>query len=402
MYMIRLVGWRFVLSSIREVIRTDGVISISGSCKGCDDCVKYCPADAITLNGLGTKHWIDPAKCLNCGQCLIVCPFGRIQDVSMVEDVRQAIAEGKTVIVQEAPSVRVGLGEAFGMPEGTNVQGKMYAALRQLGFTKVYDTLFSADLTIMEEGFELVGRLYRALGVAGYEDAGILPQFTSCCPAWVRYVELNHPELLAHLSTAKSPMAMMGAVIKTYAAQKLEVDPANIYSVAVMPCTAKKFEASRREFISSGYDDVDAVITTRELAEMIVDAGIDFLSLAEEKADKLLSIGSGAGAIFGVTGGVMEAALRTGYAAVSGKELADLDIRSVRGEDGLREATVEIPLSTGGSFELRVAIVSGTRNVEEIVRQIAAGTCPYHFIEVMNCPGGCINGGGQPINHIII
>lgn len=390
------------MSNISEAILSDGVIAISGECKGCDECVKVCPADAISVNGLGTKHIIDPKKCLHCGQCLITCPFDRIHDVSMVDEVKRAIAEGKTVIVQEAPAVRIGLSEAFGMPEGTNVQGKMYAALRQLGFAKVYDTLFSADLTIMEEGYELVGRLYKALGVEGYEDAGDLPQFTSCCPGWVRYAELNHPEILPHLSTAKSPMMMLGAVIKTYGAQKLDVDPADVYSVAVMPCTSKKFEASRPEFISSGYEDVDAVITTRELAQMIKDAGIDFEALPEEEVDKLLGTGSGAGAIFGVTGGVMEAALRTGYAVVSGKELENLDIQAVRGEDGLRDASVEIPLPDGGTFELKVAIVSGTRNVEKIVDQIAAGTCEYHFIEVMNCPGGCINGGGQPINHTIL
>lgn len=390
------------MSNISEIIRADGVISISGECKGCDDCVKVCPNEAIVVNGLGTKHAIDQERCLSCGQCLITCPFGRIHDVSMVDEVKQAIEDGKTVVVQEAPAVRVGLSEAFGLPEGTNVQGKMYTALRELGFSKVYDTLFSADLTIMEEGYELIGRLYGELGVEGYEDARALPQFTSCCPSWVRYAELNYPDLLSHLSTAKSPMMMLGAVIKTYGAQKLGVDPADIYSVAVMPCTAKKFEASRPEFVSSGYVDVDAVITTRELAQMIDDAGIDFESLPEGEVDRLLGTGSGAGAIFGVTGGVMEAALRTAYAVVSGEELADLDIQAVRGEEGLRDAAVDIPLPTGGSFELRVAIVSGTQNVKAIVDQVAAGTCPYHFIEVMNCPGGCINGGGQPINHKIV
>ena len=320
----------------------------------------------------------------------------------MVEEVKQAIASGKTVIVQEAPAVRVGLNESFGLPEGTNVQGKMYAALRRLGFSHVYDTLFSADLTIMEEGYELVARLYKALGNKDYADAGELPQFTSCCPGWVRYAELNLPEVLPYLSSAKSPMMMLGALIKTYGAQKLNVDPADIYSVAVMPCTAKKFEAARPEFISSGYTDVDAVITTRELADMIKEAGIDFVGLPEEEVDKLLGTGSGAGAIFGATGGVMEAALRTGYAVVSGEELTDLDIKAVRGEEGLRDATIEIPLPTGGTFDLKVAIVNGTRNIEAIAEQISTGTCEYHFIEVMNCPGGCVNGGGQPVNHKVI
>ena len=389
------------MSNISEEIYNDGVITITGECKGCDFCEKVCPADAISVNGLGTKHVIDPDKCLHCGQCLITCPFNRISDVSMVAEVEKAIADGKTVIVQEAPAVRIGLSEAFGLPEGTNVEAKMYAALRKLGFSKVYDTVFSADLTIMEEGYELVGRLYKALGDKDYQDAGDLPQFTSCCPAWVRYAELNYPQILPHFSTAKSPMSMLGAVFKTYGAEKNNVDPADVYSVAVMPCTAKKYEASRPEFISSGYPDTDAVITTRELAQMIVDAGIDFNALPEEEVDKLLGTGSGAGAIFGVTGGVMEAALRTGYAVVAGKELTDLDIMAVRGEEGVRDASVEIPLPDGGTFELKVAIVSGTANTVKLIEEVLAGTCEYHFIEVMNCPGGCVNGGGQPINHTI-
>ena len=387
------------MSEIKDAILSDGVISISGECKGCDDCVKVCPAGAITVNGLGTKHVIDPSLCVNCGQCLITCPFARIEDVSMVGEVKEAMAAGKRVIVQEAPAVRVGLGEGFGMPEGSNVQGKMYAALRKLGFSEVYDTLFAADLTIMEEGFELIGRVRKALGVSGNEEAGPLPQFTSCCPGWVRYAELNYPELLPHLSTAKSPMMMQGAITKTYAAKKLEVPASDIYSVAIMPCTAKKFECSRPEFISSGYDDVDAVLTTRELAAWIKEEGIDFANLPEEEVDKLIGTGSGTGAIFGVTGGVMEAALRTAYAVLSGSELENLDIEAVRGDDGIREATIPIPLENGGTLEVKVAIVNGTKYVDEIAKEVIEGNSPYHFIEVMNCSGGCVNGGGQPINH---
>lgn len=397
------------MNTVNEQILANGVISITGSCKGCDECVKVCPTDAITINGLGTKHVIDPRICINCGQCLITCPFGRIDDVSFSDLVKEAINSKKTVIVQPAPSVRVGLGEEFGIPEGTNVQGKMFAALRKLGFDVVYDTVFAADLTIMEEGYELVGRILKSLNLVEDEELGPLPQFTSCCPAWVRYAELNHPELLSNLSTTRSPMQILAPVFKTYGAEHLKVDPKDVFSVAIMPCTAKKYECSRPEFIGSGYQDVDAVLTTRELAQMIREAGIDFGSLDDEKPDKLLGTGSGAGAIFGVTGGVMEAALRTAYAVVAGKELEDPNIMAVRGNEGLRDATITIPLrpdlqkaSGLNSIDVKVAIVSGTKNVEKLASQVAAGNCKYHFIEVMNCPGGCVNGGGQPINHALL
>lgn len=398
------------MSSTSEYILKNGVISINADCKGCDDCVKVCPNDAITVKGMGTKHVIDPSKCLSCGQCLITCPFSRIKDVSMVEEVWGAINSGKTVMVQEAPAVRASLGTAFGLPEGSDVEGKMFAALRELGFDKVYDTVFSADLTIMEEGFELIGRIMKSLGVKGYEDAEeALPQFTSCCPGWVRYAELNYPGQLEHLSTAKSPMMMLGPLFKTYGAKQAGVNPADVYSVAVMPCTAKKREASRPEFISSGYPDVDAVITTRELADMIKTAGIDFSKLQESKPDQLLGTGTGAGVIFGNTGGVMEAALRTAYAVLAGKELENLEIKAVRGTEAVRDAAVTIPLSadwqakTGlKEVEVKVAVVYGSKNVEQLMADVKKGTSPYHFIEVMNCPGGCVNGGGQMINHDIL
>lgn len=399
------------MSDIREAILSEGVVYINDQCKGCDDCVKVCPNDAITVAGLGTKHVIDPEKCLSCGQCLITCPFGRIEEKSMLDSVREALASDKLVVVQEAPAVRAALGEAFGLPEGTDAEGKMLSALRELGFDKVYDTVFGADLTIMEEGYELVGRILKSLGVEGYEDAEAeLPQFTSCCPGWVRYAELNHDNLLPHLSTAKSPMMMQGAIMKTYGAEQLGVDAADMFSVAVMPCTAKKRECSRTEFVSSGYPDVDAVITTRELAQMITEAGINFDMLPDDAvADKVMGEGSGAGVIFGNTGGVMEAALRTAYRVLSGKELEQFEITAVRGEDHVREATVTIPLTAElakaagtDTFDLHVAIVSGTANVETVIEQVEAGTCPYHFVEVMNCPGGCVNGGGQPINHTIL
>lgn len=400
-----------VLSDIREAILSEGVVFINDQCKGCDDCVKVCPSGAITVAGLGTKHIIDSSKCLSCGQCLITCPFGRIEEKSMLDDVRAAIAGDKVVMVQVAPAVRATLGEEFGLAKGTDAEGKMFSALRELGFDKVYDTVFGADLTIMEEGYELVGRILKSLGVKGYEDAeSELPQFTSCCPGWVRYAELNHEDLLGHLSTAKSPMMMHGAIMKTYGAEQLDIDPADIYSVAVMPCTGKKLECSRPEFVSSGYPDVDAVITTRELAQMIREAGLDFDMLPDDGApDSVMGEGTGAGVIFGNTGGVMEAALRTAYKVLSGHELDQLEVHAVRGEDGLREASVSIPLKSDlaeaagtDALDLNVAIVNGTKNVETVIDRIEAGACPYHFVEVMNCPGGCVNGGGQPINHTIL
>jgi len=384
-----------------DEILASGVIDITGDCKGCDQCVKYCPADAVVAVGLGSRHAIDHDKCVNCGQCLVHCPFGRVQERSMLDDVRSALADDRYVVVQEAPSVRVGLGEAFGYPEGTPVEGQMFAALRRLGFDKVYDTLFGADLTIMEEGYELIGRVYKALGVVGYEDAGPLPQFTSCCPGWVSYAESRYPDMLDHLSSARSPMQMFGAVAKTYGAEKLGIDPSQMYSVAVMPCTAKKYECSRPEFIGSGYQDVDAVITTRELAQLIGEAGIDFKSLPEEGPDKLLGEGTGAAAIFGVTGGVMEAALRTAYEVLSGQVLEDVELDAVRGTDSVREATIPVPIAdlNGKTVDVKVAIVSGSKNVESLAQAAMDGTSPYHFIEVMNCPQGCINGGGQPISR---
>lgn len=397
------------MSNISDQILEEGVISIGYDCKGCDDCVKVCPNDAITTKGLGTQHVIDASKCLSCGQCLITCPFGRIEDKSMVDDVKAALASDKIVMVQEAPAVRAGLGEEFDLPVGTDTEGQMYTGLRQLGFDHVYDTLFGADLTIMEEGYELVGRIMKSLGVEGYEDAeSELPQFTSCCPGWVRFAELNFPHLLGHLSTAKSPMMMQGAVAKTYGAQQIGEDAENIYSVAVMPCTAKKRECSRPEFASSGYRDVDAVITTRELAQMLKNENIDLASLEQSEPESLMGEGTGAAVIFGNTGGVMEAALRTAYAVLSGEELETFEMDAVRGQEDVREASVTIPLSdqwrekTGlESIDINVAVVSGSRNVMDIMYDVSEGNSPYHFVEVMNCPGGCVNGGGQPINHKI-
>ncbi|MEN6389498.1 MAG: [FeFe] hydrogenase, group A [Syntrophomonas sp.] len=384
-----------------SAILTDGVIKVEGTCKACDHCTSVCPTGAI--HGLlGQKHAIEFKKCLNCGQCLVNCPFGRIKEASMMEQVKAAMKDpNKYVVVQEAPAVRVALGEPFGLPVGTNVKGKMHAALRKLGFKQVYDTEFTADLTIMEEGTELINRVFNAVGAVKDEHAGPLPQFTSCCPAWIRYAEINYPKILPYLSSAKSPQQMFGAVAKTYAAQKLGVDPAKMYVVSVMPCTAKKYECERPEFISSGHKDVDAVITTRELADWIKEAGIDFVNLKDEEADKLIGSSTGAATIFGVTGGVMEAALRTAYEILSGQTLPAVEFKSVRGRAPVREASVDIPIKAlgGKPLTVNVAIVTGTKYVGTVIEDVLAGRSPYHFIEVMNCPGGCINGGGQPIRH---
>lgn len=384
-----------------SAILKDGVIRVNGDCKACDHCTSICPTGAIH-GRLGERHAIDAGKCLSCGQCLINCPFGRISDASMVEQVKAALKDpSRYVVVQEAPAVRVALGEPFGLAPGTNVKGKMHAALRKLGFKKVYDTEFTADLTIMEEGTELINRVYNALGAVKDEHAGPLPQFTSCCPAWIKYAEDNYPKILPHLSSAKSPQQMFGAVAKTYAAQKLGVDPAKMVVVSVMPCTAKKYECERPEFIASGYKDVDYVITTRELADMIKEAGIDFVNLKDEEADKLIGTSTGAATIFGVTGGVMEAALRTAYEILSGQSLGKVEFEAVRGRAPVREATVEIPIKAlgGKPLAVNVAVVTGTKHVKSVIEDVLAGRSKYHFIEVMNCPGGCINGGGQPIRR---
>lgn len=388
---------------LSSTVLSDGIIHVSDKCKACDHCTSICPTHAIQ-GRLGEKHHIDIKKCINCGQCLINCPFGAIDDISMVDEriIKALNDPGKFVVVQEAPAVRVALGEEFGQAPGTNVKHKIYAALRKLGFDKVYDTEFTADLTITEEGTELIHRVFNALGVPGFEHAGPLPQFTSCCPAWVKYAEDKYPHVLPHISTAKSPQQMFGAVSKTYLAEKLGIDPASIYSVSVMPCTAKKYECDRPEFMASGFRDVDAVMTTRELAQMIQAAGIDFMSLEDEQADRFIGASTGAATIFGVTGGVMEAALRTAYEVLSGETLGKLDFNeAVRGLKPVREATVEIPVKALGGkvLPVSVCIVTGTKYVDDVIEDVLAGRSKYHFIEVMNCPGGCINGGGQPIRR---
>ncbi len=327
---------------------------------------------------------LDESPCLMCGQCVNVCPTGALMLKSEVDRVDEAMRSGKHVVVQTAPAVRAALGEEFGMPIGTPVTGKMTAALKRLGFDRVYDTDFGADLTIMEEANELVERI---------KNGGTLPMITSCSPGWVNFAETWYPDLLPHLSSCKSPHQMQGAIIKTYYAQEKGIDPKDIFAVSVMPCVAKKYEKDRPVMENKdGIRDVDAVITTRELGDMIKRAGIVFPMLPDEEYDgDIMGDYSGAGVIFGVTGGVMEAALRTAYKWLEGKEAEPIEFHAVRGQQGVKEATV-----TMGGMDVRVAVASGMANAAPLLDQIRAGESPYHFIEFMCCPGGCINGGGQP------
>lgn len=337
-----------------------------------------------TMVSTAFEQGLEKVACTYCGQCASVCPTGAIVEKDDTAKVWAAIGDKtKHVIVQTAPSVRVALGEELGIPVGEIVTGKMVAALRKLGFDKVFDTNFSADLTIMEEGHEFIDRL---------KNGGVLPMITSCSPGWVNMIEQKYPELLPHLSTAKSPQQMFGAVAKTYYPEKAGINPKDIVSVSIMPCTAKKAEAVRAGMDSSGYQDVDVVLTTRELGRMIREAGIDFASLEEELPDSPLGAGTGAAVIFGTTGGVMEAALRTVADVVTGEALADVDYTSVRGMDAVREATLKI-----ADLEVKVAVVHTLKAARAMMDRIKAGTADYHFIEVMACPGGCIGGGGQPI-----
>ncbi len=323
-------------------------------------------------------------SCINCGQCIEACPVGCLHEKDDTEKVWNLLADpDRHVVVQTAPAVRAALGEEFGMPMGTCVTGKMAAALRRLGFDKVFDTDFGADLTIMEEGTELLGRL---------QNGGVLPMITSCSPGWIKYCEHYYPEMIPNLSSCKSPHEMLGAVIKSYYAGREDLDPNKVAVVSVMPCTAKKFEAQRPELSNNGLQDVDVVITTRELARMIKEAGIDFARLPDEDFDDMLGESTGASVIFGVTGGVMEAALRTVYEVVTGKTLEKLEFEGVRGFEGVKEASVQM-----GDMEVKVAVAHGTGNAARLLDAVKSGKKQYHFIEIMGCPGGCVTGGGQPI-----
>lgn len=365
-------------------------------CILCGRCIRACSerqgVNVYSFANRGFKTMVVPAfnqglhqvGCTYCGQCASVCPTGAIVVKDDTEPVWQALSnKEKHVVVQTAPAVRVALGEALELPPGTVVTGKMVAALKRLGFDRVFDTNFTADVTIMEEGSELLHRL---------QTGGKLPMITSCSPGWVNFAELNYPDLLDHLSTAKSPQQMFGALVKTYYAEKSGIDPKQIVSVSVMPCTAKKAEAVRPEINASDYQDVDYVLTTQELAAMIRQAGIDFATLPEEEYDAPMGIGTGAGVIFGATGGVMEAALRTVYELVTGKELPCIEFFNVRGLDGVKEAEVKI-----GDQKLKIAVAHTLLNARKLLDKVRAGEADYHFIEIMACPGGCIGGGGQPI-----
>lgn len=365
-------------------------------CILCSRCVRACSErqglDIYSSTNRGFDSIVEPAfglgldavACSYCGQCTSVCPTAALTEKDDTQAVWDAINDpDKHVVVQTAPSVRVALGEAFGMKSGGIVTGKMVAALRRMGFDKVFDTDFAADMTIMEEGNELLHRI---------KNGGVLPMFTSCSPGWVNYVETMYPEIIPHLSTAKSPQGMFGATVKTFYAERAGIDPAKIVSVSVMPCTAKKWEATRPQLADSGYRDVDIVITTRELARMIKELGLDFLALPEEDYDAPMGLSTGGGQIFGATGGVMEAALRTAYEAYTGKTLENIDFKDVRGLAGIKESNIDL----GDGVILKVAVAHTLRNAQKVIEKVKAGEADYHFVEVMACPGGCIGGGGQP------
>ena len=327
---------------------------------------------------------LGSALCVNCGQCINRCPTGALTEKTHIPQVWATLEEPSTfTVVQTAPAVRIGLGEALGMPPGQIVTGKLTSALRELGFDRVFDTDFAADLTIMEEGHELIHRV---------QNGGVLPMTTSCSPGWVKFIEHFYPELLPNVSSCKSPQQMFGALAKTYFAEKAGIDPATMKVVSIMPCTAKKYEAARPEMCDSGHQDVDYVLTTRELAKMIKEQGIDFAELPESDYDDPLGQSTGAAVIFGATGGVMEAALRTAYEVITGERLEGLEITAVRGMEGVREASMQV-----GDLEVKAVVAHGLANAAKVLDKVAAGEGDWHFIEIMACPGGCLGGGGQPI-----
>ncbi len=391
------------------------IMKDDSKCIRCQRCVRTC-AELQGVNALTVAHKGDHMKittffekamcdvvCTNCGQCVNHCPTGALVEKNYIEEVWEALADPtKHVVVQTAPAVRVGLGEELGMKPGQSVTGKMVAALKRLGFDSVLDTDFTADLTIMEEGTELLTRLKKAL--VDKDESVTLPMATSCSPGWIKYIEHMYPEHLKHLSTCKSPQQMFGALVKTYYAKARNLEPDKIVSVSIMPCTAKKFEAFRPEMYDSGYRDVDYVLTTRELAILIKQAGLDFDKLEPLKYDRLMGESTGAAVIFGATGGVMEAALRTAYEIVTGREVPfeNLDITPVRGMEGVREASIKIENPEKewaflDGVELKCAVAHGLINAKTVMDAVKAGTADYHFIEFMACPGGCLGGGGQPI-----
>lgn len=372
------------------------IVRDQSKCILCRRCVAVCHqvqqvgVIQATERGFNTK--IEPAfgrslnqvACINCGQCIQVCPVAALREKDDTDRVWEALETPELhVVVQTAPAVRVALGEEFGLPSGTIVTGKMVTALKNLGFTKVFDTDFAADLTIMEEGYELLDRL---------QNGGTLPLITSCSPGWVKFLEHNYPDFIDNLSTCKSPQQMMGAVLKSYYAKQVGVDPAKVFVVSVMPCVAKKYEANRPELNHNGLKDVDAVLSTRELAQMIKQAGLKFNDLPDGEYDNPLGESTGAAVLFGATGGVMEAALRTVVEVVTGKEQETIEYEAVRGIDGVKEVALPV-----GDITVKAAVVHGTGNARKLLDKIRAGEAEYHFVEIMACPGGCVNGGGQPI-----
>ena len=378
-----------------ELDESTVIIRDSNKCIRCNRCVEVCNAvqgvGAIEAAGTGTdakvvavsEAGLAETSCVKCGQCIAVCPVAAVYEQDNTNEVFAALADSeKFVIVQTAPSVRAALGEEFAFPLGVDVEGRLAAALRILGFDKVFDTKFGADLTVMEEATEFIDRV---------QNGGVLPMMTSCCPGWIKYCEHFYPEMIDNLSSCKSPQQMFGAVIKSYYAEKMSIDKENIVVVGVMPCTAKKFEISRAEQNDAGVPDVDISITTRELARMLKKAEIQFEAMSAEEFDQPLGIGSGAGVIFGATGGVMEAALRTAVEKLTGDKKIQLEFNDIRGVTGIKEASYSI-----NGKKIKVAVVSGLNNAKKLLDKIQDGSSEYHFIEVMGCPGGCVNGGGQP------
>ena len=382
---------------VYPVEKTPYIVRDNNKCILCRRCEAACREQHVGVIGPNARGFdthigcafeknLADVPCVACGQCLVNCPTGALVEKDEVDDVFAAIADpDKVVIVHPAPSIRVTLGESFGMPVGSNVKGKMVAALRRLGFDKVFDTDFGADLTIMEEANEFIGRV---------KNGGVLPMITSCSPGWIQYAESYYPDLIPHLSSCKSPQQMTGAVIKTYYAQKEGLDPKNIVTVSIIPCTAKKVEADRADQSAAGegIPDVDFALTTRELARMISRSGIGFTKLPDEDFDNTLDVSTGAASIFGATGGVMEAALRTAADVLTGKDLSELDYTEVRGTKSIKEAVYNI-----AGMDVKVAVASGLKNASKLLDKIKTGKADYHFIEIMCCPGGCVNGGGQPM-----
>ena len=374
---------------------TPSIVRDTSKCILCGRCVQRCKnAHGLGILGFekrGFNTTVAPAEnrsfanspCILCGQCVSVCPTGALMEVSEIDKVDAAMKAGKFVVVQTAPAVRAALGEEFGMPIGSLVTGKMVAALKRLGFKKVFDTNFAADLTIMEEATELLSRI---------ENGGVLPMITSCSPGWVNYAEYNYGDLLPHLSSCKSPHEMFGAILKSYYCEKNGIDPKDMFVVSIMPCTAKKAEKERPELSVNGLKDVDAVLTTRELGKLIKRSGINFVKLPDEEFDNdIVGDYTGAGVIFGTTGGVMEAALRTAAYKITGEELGAGALQAVRGFEGIKEASYNL-----GGKEIKVAVAHGMKNAKVLLDQIREGKSEYLFIEIMGCPGGCIAGGGQP------